>query len=77
MHRNPGFIPGWTYMGFVLLEGHPELKDLKRGETRTVKHEGFYILYENKGWVSATGRRPLINWHRRRFKYPKDRGGVR
>jgi hypothetical protein len=64
---------GWSYMGRVLLERlPPELQERLRkiGDAVTVNEGDRYIRFENRGLVTATLKRPIIDFYRR-FKPPR------
>ena len=63
MTRNIGHISGWTYLGMVETRFHPELADLKIGESKTVSKPTQYILYMNRGRM--VGQRKILNIYRR------------
>ncbi|MCD6241966.1 hypothetical protein J7K27_10755 [Candidatus Bathyarchaeota archaeon] len=65
---NPFWLSGWEYLSTVSIRMLPkELQEkLKnKGDAVTIKKWDRYIRYVNKGWVTATGRIPLIHIYRR------------
>jgi len=63
-----GSLPGWSYMGRRLLENFPSEQREKLsnvGDAITVEEKDRYIRYVNRGLVTASGKRPIIDFYRR------------
>jgi len=65
---NPWWISGWSYMGRILLERlPPEVQNKLRnvGDATTVELKDRYIRYVNNGLLTASSKKPVIDWHRK------------
>ena len=66
-NMNPWWISGWSYIGRILLERFsPEMqKKLKMvGSAVTIEEKDRYIRYVNNGLVTASSKKPMVDFHR-------------